>query len=333
MTVAGAARAPDASGGARPRFALVDAVRGVAIIGVVVYHFFWDLSYLWLIPVDVSTQPVWVAFARTLLGSFVFLVGVGLVLAHGTGIRWRAFWRRLAIIGGAALLVTAGTLVAFPETFVYFGVLHAIALFSVLGLAFLRVPVWLVFALAALFIAAPLAYSAPMFSERIWSWIGFWPVPPPTNDLVPIFPWFGLTLAGIGIARVVLAGGWAERIGMWRAEGRFSRLLVAAGRWSLVIYLVHQPLLLAVLYPAANTMFTQTASTNSFNRTCQIGCTDTGASDAYCTTYCACARDEVEARGLWEAVETMTPTAEQTEAVNGVVLVCSAEVPPDTALE
>jgi len=329
MTLAGAASASDASGAARPRFALVDAVRGAAIIGVVVYHFFWDLSYLWLIPVDVSTQPVWVAFARTLLGSFVFLVGVGLALAHGKGIRWRAFWRRLAIIGGAALLVTAGTLIAFPETFVYFGVLHAITLFSVMGLAFLGAPLWLVFGLAVLFVGAPIVYTAPVFSERIWSWIGFWPVPPPTNDLVPIFPWFGLTLAGIGIARLVLASGWAGRIGHWQAQGRFSQLLVKAGRWSLVIYLVHQPLLLAVLYPASSTVLAGASAVNSFNRTCQIGCMDTGASEAYCTAYCACALDEVETRGLWEAVQTPSPTPEQTEAVNGVVLACTANVPLD----
>lgn len=314
----------------RPRYGLVDAVRGGAIIGVVVYHFFWDLSYLWLIPIDVSTHPVWVAFARTLLGSFVFLVGVGLVLAHGRDIRWPAFWRRFAVIGGAALLVTAGTLIAFPQTFVYFGVLHAIALFSVAGLAFLRAPLWLIFALSAAFVAGPLIYTNQMFSERIWSWIGFWPVPPPTNDLVPVFPWFGVTLAGIGLTRLALSRGWAERIGRWQANGRLSRLLVGAGRWTLIIYLVHQPLLLAVLYPAAKTMFSRTASTISFTRTCEIGCVNTGSSEAYCTAYCSCALGEVEENDLWAAVESPAPSPEQSRAITDeVILACSGDIPRD----
>jgi len=332
MILAGAARADSASG-ARPRFALVDAIRGAAIIGVVIYHCFWDLSYFWLIPVDVSVDPAWVVFARTLLATFVFLVGVSLVLAHRNGIRWQAFWRRFAIVGGAALLVTIGTYIAFPATFVYFGVLHAIALFSLLGLAFLTAPLWLVFVLAVAVIAGPLLYTHPIFSEPQWSWIGFWAVPPPTNDLVPIFPWFGVTLIGIGATRWALAAGMAERIGHWQVSGAISRALVTAGRWSLIIYLVHQPLLLAVIYPLSTFAFTQTTSVNAFNRTCEAGCLNTGADAAYCTSYCACTLNEIETRDLWAAVEAPVQTPEQSAAVSDVILQCSGVVPPPEALE
>lgn len=327
MTLAGAARI-DGAAGARPRFALVDAVRGAAIVGVVIYHCFWDLSYFALIPVDVSTQPAWVTFARTLLGTFILLVGVSLVLAHRSGIRWNPFWRRLAIIGGAALLVTLGTYIAFPATFVYFGVLHAIALFSLLGLAFLRVPLWLVFALAAAAIAGPLLYTHPIFTEPQWSWIGFWAVPPPTNDLVPIFPWFGVTLVGIGLTRWALASGFAHRIGHWQAAGSISHGLVKAGRWSLIIYLVHQPLLLAVIYPLATYAFDETTSINAFTRSCQATCLNTGTDNdaAYCTTYCACALNEIETRDLWEAVEAPQQTPEQSQAVAEVIFQCSGVI-------
>jgi uncharacterized membrane protein len=332
MTLTGAART-DTATGARPRFALVDAVRGAAIIGVVIYHLFWDLSYFWLIPIDVSTQPAWVAFARGLLATFILLVGVSLVLAHRNGIRWNPFWRRLAIVGGAALLVTIGTYVAFPATFVYFGVLHAIALFSLLGLAFLAAPLWLVLALAVAAIAAPLLYTHPVFSEPQWSWIGFWAVPPPTNDLVPIFPWFGVTLLGIGLTRWALDAGAAERIGHWHANGRASRALLKAGRWSLIIYLVHQPLLLAVIYPLATYAFDETTSVNAFNRTCEATCLNTGNDAAYCTTYCACARDEIATRNLWDAVEAPQQTPEQSQAVAEVIFQCSGVIFAPEVLE
>jgi uncharacterized membrane protein len=328
MTAGGADDGTPPLGASRPRYQLVDALRGAAIIGVVFYHLFWDLSYFWLIETDVSTHPVWVTFARFLLGTFVALAGVSLVLAHGRTIRWPAFWRRLAVVGGAAILVSVGTYIAFPETFVYFGVLHAIALFSLVGLAFLTVPLWVPLAAGVLIIALPLLYSDPVFTERALSWIGFWPVPPPTNDLVPVFPWLGVTLLGIAATRFAAQRQVLDRLGRWTATGPIGRTLVRSGRWSLWIYLLHQLVLLAIIYPLATFVMVDQTSVTAFNRTCQVGCVASGSSEAYCTTYCACALDAVETNDLWEAVQTMEPTPEQTEAVNDVVRQCTGAFPP-----
>ena len=77
----------------RPRLPVIDIARGVAIVAMVIYHLSWDLSYYGFIPVDVGYDPGWVFFARSILFSFMFLVGVGLVLGHGDGVRWKNFWR------------------------------------------------------------------------------------------------------------------------------------------------------------------------------------------------------------------------------------------------
>ena len=76
----------------RPRFAMVDIARGVAIIAMVAYHLCWDLSYFRFIAPDVGYDPEWVLIARSILAVFLFLAGVSLVLGHGDGIRWRSFW-------------------------------------------------------------------------------------------------------------------------------------------------------------------------------------------------------------------------------------------------
>jgi hypothetical protein len=91
------------------RIAAVDALRGVAIAAMVVYHFSWDLSYFGFVSVNVAADPGWKAFARTIAGTFVTLVGVSLVLATRQGFHLRPYLRRLAVIVGAALLVTIGT--------------------------------------------------------------------------------------------------------------------------------------------------------------------------------------------------------------------------------
>ena len=91
------------------RFAVIDIARGVAIIAMVAYHLCWDLSYFRFIAPDVGRDPNWVLIARTILASFLFLVGVGLALGHGRGMRWASFWRRWAFVVVGALAISLGT--------------------------------------------------------------------------------------------------------------------------------------------------------------------------------------------------------------------------------
>src|SRR5215217_4835151 len=91
---------------ARPRFAIVDIARGVAITAMIAYHLCWDLGYFRFIAADVGYDSQWVAIARTILSAFLFMVGVGLVLGHGRGIRWAAFWKRWLFVLAGAVAIT-----------------------------------------------------------------------------------------------------------------------------------------------------------------------------------------------------------------------------------
>ena len=233
------------------RLDILDVIRGVAIIGVAVYHLGWDLYFLQFSSTDVTTSVPWVLFARSLASTFLLLVGVNLVLAHRRGMRWAAFRRRLALVAVAAAAISGVTYLLFPYSFIYFGILHAIALFSVIALPFLWTPLWLVLTAAFFVLVLPNLFRSSLFDERTLSWIGFATQPQPSVDYVPVFPWFAVTLLGVALARLVFASPLADRLAAFRAEGAFSRTLALAGRWSLVIYLVHQPVLLGILYPMA----------------------------------------------------------------------------------
>ena len=232
----------------RNRIQLLDVLRGAAIVGVVVYHFCWDLNLFGFLTVDVTTHPAWVVFARLLAGSFMLLAGVSLALAHNDGVRWNAFWRRIALIGSAAAMISVATYFAFPEAFIYFGILHAIAVFSVVGLPFLRAPLALLLLAAVLLIGLPEYVRSDLLNSRFLAWIGLASSPPSSNDFVPIFPWLALPLIGIAIARLGLQSGWMENAGSAQLKRPAARALAWAGRWSLTIYLVHQPILLGLLY-------------------------------------------------------------------------------------
>jgi uncharacterized membrane protein len=230
----------------RQRIALVDALRGVAIVAMVVYHACWDLYYLGLIDTNVIEDPAWLTFQRSIVVLFLLLVGTGLVLGHGDGIRWPAFWRRFRIIAGAAMLTTIGTAIVFPDYFVFFGILHAIALFSLMGLWFLDKPLPMIGLVAALVIFPTMVWQHPVMTLKTLGWIGFWPSPPETTDIVPIFPWFGVVLLGILGTRLLRASPAWDWLSTRRLAGPAGVSLRFLGRWSLLIYLLHQPVIFGI---------------------------------------------------------------------------------------
>ncbi len=318
----------------RPRLLAIDITRGVAIIAMAVYHLSWDLSFYRYIPVDVGYHPAWVAFARTILFSFLFLVGVGLVLGHGDGVRWRAFWRRWAFVAAGAMIITISTWFTFPDSFVYFGVLHAIAATSLLALPFLSTPQWLTGLASAGIIALPFVFSDPLFNERMYSWIGFWVVPPPANDLVPLFPWLGVVLLGVLVMRLVRRTSLLDRLAAIQPRNAFARVLARMGRWSLVIYLVHQPLLLAIIMPLSMAMGTQEASRElDFLNSCQASCEASGTTAALCATYCQCGLEGIERDDLWNQVFSGILTEDEQAKLDANNRQCSQLIYPDLTVE
>ena len=234
------------------RIAAIDALRGVAIVAMVVYHTAFDLSARSLLPVDITRDLGWIVFARSIASTFLLLVGVGLVLATQNGLRLQPYLRRLGLIAGSACLVSLATWFIEPDVFVFFGILHQIALASVLALPFvLWLPSWVVAPVAAGVIALPFLYTSPLFDWPPLWWVGLSATTPQTVDYVPVFPWFGVVLAGIVVGRLFVADFRNSAFSRWRPENWAGKAAAWAGRWSLVLYLVHQPILYGLLWAAS----------------------------------------------------------------------------------
>lgn len=226
-----------------PRIDAIDLARSIALIGMAVFHFTFDLQFFGLVPPGTSTTGFFWYFARAVAGSFLFLAGLSLWLAHGGGIRWRSFWRRWFMVAGAALLVSLGTRVAMGEAWVFFGILHAIALFSLLGLACLRLPGLLLLVLAAAILAgAQVLPDLLQWNAAPLRFLGLGTIAPFTVDFEPVFPWFGVFLAGIGAAKLAMPA--LTQLAGWR----IAHWLTWPGRHSLMIYLLHQPVLIGLLW-------------------------------------------------------------------------------------
>lgn len=312
------------------RLEFVDLVRGLAIVGVVIYHFAWDLGFFQYVAVDVSADPAWRTFARLLAGSFLALVGVSLVLAHRSGFRRHAFVRRLAVIAGAAAAISLATWLVFPRVFVFFGILHAIALFSVLALPFLRLPVWLTVAVAVVVLLVPLWVSVPALDTRWLAWIGAVGTVPPTNDYEPLFPWFGVTLLGVALTRLALDTSVERRLAAWHPRAAPARWLTRIGRWTLVIYLAHQPLLFAVLYPVSWAFPPSPEMQRAaFVESCERSCASAGGEADICASACVCSANAFDAQELWPALRAGDPTPETRARINAITRQCYMESSPE----
>lgn len=231
------------------RIAALDIARTVALVGMAAYHFTYDLEMFGYIPPGTAVSGGFAVLARLVAGSFLFLAGVSLFLAHGGGIRWRPFLRRLGVIALAAGVITAATHYALPDSYIFFGILHSIAFASVIGLAFLRLPAVLTLLAAVAVVVAKPHLQTGLFDAPWLAWLGLTTWPVRSVDFVPVFPWFAATLAGIGLARLAAAADlWSRLRGPQDAEGPLRRWLGWPGRHSLAIYLIHQPVLVGCLW-------------------------------------------------------------------------------------
>jgi len=146
-------------------------------------------------------------------------------------------------MAGCALLVTVGSALMFPRSWISFGVLHGIAVMLVLArlAAPLRAGLW---PLGAAAVLLPWLWQHPLFDSRWANWIGLVTRKPVTEDFVPVLPWLGVVLWGLA------AGQWLLRHRARVLGGDLPSALqplATLGRWSLSFYMLHQPLLIGAI--------------------------------------------------------------------------------------
>jgi uncharacterized membrane protein len=294
---------------ARSRSGRVDAVdcaRGLALIGMAVYHFSWDLADFHLAPPLLPFTPPMRFLSHSVASVFLALVGVSLALAHRNGLNTRAFWRRLMIVAGAAALVTGASLLFAPGEGIFFGILHCIAVASLIAAPFVGAPPAVILAIGLAALAAPFLFHSKLFDPPWLLWLGLGEALPNTLDWRPLLPWAGVVFIGLGVARLPGVLTFLTRPKRWRAASAPWRGLSFAGRNSLPIYLVHQPFLIGLL--AALTAWGALApkpDLSSFLAECQRACQAKGRAAEECDTACRCVADAIERSGEADRLATL----------------------------
>jgi len=232
------------------RLGEIDCARGIAILMMVIFHTVFDLSFFAIYPVNVATG-FWRYFAYATASLFLLIVGVSLVVSHTRSAATLAgfaltkkFLLRGAGIFALGLLVTVATWFYLHDGYVVFGILHLIGISVILSLFFFRfkklnillglacIPAgWLISGMSGPVFLLPLGIIPPGFASV---------------DYTPLFPWLGMVLIGMGAGEYLYAGG-VRQFSLRPLPDLFVRPLSFLGRHSLVIYLVHQPVIILLL--------------------------------------------------------------------------------------
>ena len=225
------------------RFDRLDALRGMAMVWMAAFHAAYDLNHFGFIKTDFHANPVWTVQRICIVSLFLFCAGLGQAVALDQGQSWQRFWRRWAQVAGCAVLVSLGSSLMFPRSWISFGVLHGIALMLVLArlAAPLRAGLWLAGLVAVLL---PQFVQHPFFDTRATNWVGLITRKPVTEDYAPMLPWLGVMLWGLAAGQWLLAH---RRAWLAGAIVRPLQPLAVLGRWSLSFYMVHQPVLIGAL--------------------------------------------------------------------------------------
>ena len=234
------------------RFWEIDALRGIAIIMMIASNFVTDLQYF---AGYASYETFWWVFARTTAFIFIFLVGISLTISYSRAKQdekanfWKYF-KRGSYIFALGLIITVTTFFFLQQDFIRFGVLHLIGISIILSFPFLKIKkyTW-IFPLAILLILAGEFIKNIYINSNWLLWLGLTTQTFSSIDYFPLLPWFGVVLLGIVFGKLLYPNATRGHIlKIAGSEHRITKPLSFLGRNSLLIYFIHQPILLGLLW-------------------------------------------------------------------------------------
>lgn len=212
-----------------------------------VYHFIYDLDYYGFIQQNFTEDDFWINFRIVIVSLFLLIMGISLYLSCYRGLSKKRFQQRLLLLIFYSSLVSLGSWIIYPKAIIFFGILHFITLASVLGLLFIRLGKMNLL-VGILLIFLPQSVSHAFFDQPYLQWFGLMTKLPISVDYVPLLPWFGVVLIGIYLGQKLSQLPSDSPLKKREITNTTSKTLALAGRYSLHIYMLHQPLFLGILY-------------------------------------------------------------------------------------
>jgi uncharacterized membrane protein len=212
----------------------LDEMRGFAILMMIFFHFIYDLNYFGFTDIALFKDTIYILWRYIIVSLFLISVGITLVIRYKK-VTLKMFAIRLMKIALVALAISLITYFAFPQQWIFFGILHLILVASFISFFFIDYP------RLALFTAF-LIFVFNFFQIINFSWLYFDFLPKNSLDFYPLLPWLALVLIGIFIGYHPIY----KKIFITR----FS-IIQYLGSHSMIFYITHQ----LVLFPLVGIIY------------------------------------------------------------------------------
>jgi uncharacterized membrane protein len=230
------------------RYVELDLLRTLAIILMIVYHFAYDLENYYSVTLFPTETGIGWWIGRGTAALFLLIVGCSFAISWSRhqSKSLRKYVLRATGLLACAMLVTLVTYLADPETYVRFGILHLIA-FSIILLPFTATMKEWNAVLGCVILALGYPIAQMTVGTSLLLPLGMMPPDFFSVDYFPLLPWFGFVLIGYALGHFIYVR-HTPRIFLPSLSREPFSICTWPGRHALVIYLIHQPILLGLLW-------------------------------------------------------------------------------------
>lgn len=224
------------------RLHALDLARGFACLSMPLFHTVYNLYVVGLIDSNWTRHSFWQVYQVLGLGTFVLVSGMTFTVSTRKALNWKRLSRRALKLAAIALAISLVTYIAMPERFVRFGVLHFFATTILLAPLLRPLRHWLMIPGLAIIAVGLVVTKAGLYPEP-WLYItGLMSERPRSVDYIPLVPWFGVFMLGMGLANFLPTSYKNTPAKNW------MKPVIWLGQHSLSFYLIHQLVVFSLLW-------------------------------------------------------------------------------------
>tara|TARA_B100000886_G_scaffold329611_1_gene279152 strand:- start:199 stop:876 length:678 start_codon:yes stop_codon:yes gene_type:complete len=218
---------------------------------MIIYHFYWDLGYFGFIDLREVTQGLGLFFAQLIGISFITIAGISSRLLSLFNSCEAKIVKRIFRLMTISITISILTFILDKNSFIFFGILHFLSVCSIISLVLIKIKsnllLFLIFLVTGLISLSEMTFNIPF----IFSWLGLNKQLPLTNDFYPIIPWITFYFFGFWLGGTIYKIPNKKYKNLSNTGPQLSvvlKLIEYMGQKSLIIYILHQPLLFSLFF-------------------------------------------------------------------------------------